>query len=301
MTKIINIAFILLFSIPLTLFAENTQTEYTYQTGNYFDTDIAKRVLRRSFTAIPSDLYGIASAPFQNPAATLKYAGIIGGIIAFDRPITTLYQRHVEEPLDIYSLPTLFYRTSFTHGADSWLVYGILGHYLGGFALGDEKSQVTAIMAAKAMAYSVVFDQLLIKSLFGRRRPKNDLYHNTDANPTHTSDPHDFSPFQPFHIGAADGRTSLASFHLTMYFSMAKVYSEMYDNYWLPYGALALIFASNIKGHHHWVGDMVAGGIIGTLIGHQIVSNYHNRYDKKRESDFQIIPSGNGVGFSYRF
>ena len=92
----------------------------------------------------------------------------------------------------------------------------------------------------------------------------------------------------------------MPSFHLTMYFSVAKVYQEMYDNYWLPYGVLALIFASNIKGHHHWVGDMVAGGIIGTMIGSQVVSNYRNRYLKK-QSDFTISPTGKGVSFQYRF
>jgi membrane-associated phospholipid phosphatase len=175
-------------------------------------------------------------------------------------------------------------------------------HYLGGFALGDEKSQVTAIMAMKAMSYSYLFDHLLLKSFFGRRRPKNDLYHDTDSNPTHTSDPHDFSPFQPIHFHAEDGRTSLPSFHLTMYFSLARVYAEMYDNYWLPYGALAAVFASNIRGHHHWVGDMVAGAIVGTVIGHQIVHNYRDRYHRvDTESDFQIFPSTKGIGFSYRF
>jgi hypothetical protein len=86
-----------------------------------------------------------------------------------------------------------------------------------------------------------------------------------------------------------------------MYFSVAQVYAQMYDNYWLPYGALALIFASNIRGHHHWVGDMVAGGIVGTLIGRQVVSNYRNHYHKTKASDFQILPTSNGIGFSYRF
>jgi membrane-associated phospholipid phosphatase len=297
--------FLAMFVFVLTLpaQAEEKPVEYTYSyaKGDYFDTDIAWRVLKRSFGTIPSDLYNIASAPFRHPMQTLKYTGLVGGIIAFDRPITTFYQRHIEAPLDIYEFPQLFTPTPITKGADGWLVYGSIAHYLGGFALGDEKSQVTAIMAMKAMTYSYLLDHLLLKSLFGRRRPKNDLYHDTDPNPTHTSDPHDFSPFQPIHFHAEDGRTSLPSFHLTMYFSVAQVYAQMYDNYWLPYSALALVFASNIRGHHHWVGDMVAGGLVGTLIGRQIVSNYHDHYHKSEASDFQILPTSNGVGFNYRF
>ena len=275
--------------------------KYTYAQGGYFDTEIAWRVLRRSVATVPSDLYRIVAAPFARPGTTLGYAALIGGAIAADRPLTTFYQRHIEAPLDIYAFPQLFKKTAFTKGADGWLVYGSLAHYLGGVALGNEKSQVAAILGIKAMAYSYLFDHLLLKSLFGRRRPKCDLYHDSDPNPTHTSNPHDFSPFQPIHFRAADGRTSLPSFHLTMYFSLAKVYADMYDNYWLPYGALALVFASNIRGHHHWVGDMIAGGIFGTLIGQQVVANYRNRYHRKKPSDFQVIPMSKGIGFSYRF
>jgi len=293
-----------LLPVLLTLFFINPVAakgeEYHFKTGTPFDTDLAWKVLRQSLQAVPSDLYRIATAPFRYPGQTLLYGGLVGGLVAADKPITTFYQEHIEEPLDLYKLPTLFYSSAITHGADSWLVYGSVAHYLTGFALGDEKSQVTAIMAMKAMTYSYLVDHVLLKSVFGRRRPMNDLKHCTDANPTHTCNPHDFSPFQPLHFNAEDGRTSMPSFHLTMYFSVAKVYQEMYDNYWLPYGVLALIFSSNIKGHHHWVGDMVAGGIIGTMIGSQVVSNYRNRYLKK-QSDFTISPTGKGVIFQYRF
>ncbi len=274
---------------------------YVYEKGDYFDMDIAKRVLKRSIGIIPSDLYHIASAPFKNPQNTLRYMGIVGTIMAFDKPITTFYQQNIETPLAFYSLPTLFKPTPITSGADGWLVYGSIAQYLGGFALGDEKTQVTAIMAMKAIGYSYFIDHVFLKSILGRRRPKSDLYHDYDPNPTHTSNPHDFSPFQPLHFDAHDGRTSFPSFHLTMYFSVAKVYQEMYDNYWLPYGALAIVFASNIRGHHHWVGDMVGGAIIGTLIGHEIVSNYRNRYHKGKASNFNIYPIDNGIGFTYRF
>jgi len=84
-----------------------------------------------------------------------------------------------------------------------------------------------------------------------------------------------------------------------MYFSVAKVYQEMYDNYWLPYSTLAVIFVSDIKGHNHWVSDMVAGGIIGTFIGTQIVSSYKS--NSKEKTGFSLIPIRNGLALSYTY
>ncbi|WP_297815818.1 hypothetical protein [uncultured Polaribacter sp.] len=44
-----------------------------------------------------------------------------------------------------------------------------------------------------------------------------------------------------------------------------------YDNYWIPYGVMSAVFFSNVKGHQHWFSDMVAGAIVGTLIGRSVV------------------------------
>ena len=286
---------IIIFSL---IFTAMLRAEPYYRTGDYFDTSIAWDVIKKSTYSVPTDFYNIATTPFKNPLQTLGYLGIIGALVVVDKPVTTFYQESVEEPLDFYGFPTI-YDSQITHGADSWLVFGTMAHYLGGFALGSEKSQVTSIMAMKAITYSYVISHLLLKAITGRNRPKDDLKNDNGTSSTSTADPYDFGHLHsPTFESAAEG-TAMPSFHVTMYFSVAKVYQEMYDNYWLPYTALAIIFASDIKGHNHWVSDMVAGGIVGTFIGTQIVSSYKSNNEDK--TGFSLVPLRNGLALSYTY
>ena len=269
-----------------------------YRTGDYFDTDIAWDVIKESTSSIPTDFYNIATTPFKNPMQTLGYLGIIGALVVVDKPVTTFYQESVEDPLAFYGFPSI-YDSPITHGADGWLVFGSMAHYLGGFALGDEKSQVTSIMAMKAITYSYAISHLLLKSITGRNRPKDDLKNDNGSSLTDTTDPYDFGHVHSPTFESAQDGSAMPSFHVTMYFSVAKVYQEMYDNYWLPYSTLAVIFVSDIKGHNHWVSDMVAGGIIGTFIGTQIVSSYKS--NSKEKTGFSLIPIRNGLALSYTY
>jgi hypothetical protein len=58
---------------------------------------------------------------------------------------------------------------------------------------------------------------------------------------------------------------------------------------------MTAVFLAEIKEHRHWVSDMVAGGIIGTVIGRSIVrSSWKARGllpDKEKEIAIQCIPS----------
>ena len=270
----------------------------SFKKGNYFDTDLAWKVLKESFLNIGGDLYNIAATPLRYPLATAGYLGLVGGLVAVDKPVTTFYHQHIEKSLDLYKLPKILFTQSYISAEESWIGAGILVQYLAGFALGDEKSQATALMATKAVLYSLGITHFALKSITGRNRPQPDLIHCDDTNPYRTCDPYDFKPFQsPKFTGS--NRTSMPSYHLTLYFSLAKVYQEMYNNYVIPYSVLALLFMSNIKGHHHWVSDMVGGAIVGTLIGDQIVRNY--KKDKMQQAGLRIIPVRNGIGFHYTF
>lgn len=278
--------------MPLESYSESKRS-------NYFDTNLAWNVIKQSASTVPDDLYNIAATPFKNPAQTLGYLGLIGGLVAVDKEVTTFYQQEVENHLDFYSLPTIIYDSAITRGADSWIVFGSIAHYLGGFAFSDEKSQVTSLMAMKAMTYSYGISHVLLKSITGRNRPKDDLK-NCKGSKTHTCDPFDFGNARGPVFSSDQKATALPSFHVTMYFSTAKIYQEMYDSYLIPYSALAIIFASDIKGHQHWVSDMVTGGIIGTFIGSQIVSSYRDKNDES--SGFSLVPvRGGGLGVSYSY
>jgi len=80
-------------------------------------------------------------------------------------------------------------------------------------------------------------------------------------------------------------------------FSVARVYAGVYDNYWVPYSLAGVLFASNIKGHRHWVSDMVAAAFIGTVIGEVVLDGYYGA----RADAISIMPlvSSEEVGMHF--
>ena len=87
-----------------------------------------------------------------------------------------------------------------------------------------------------------------------------------------------------------------------MWFSVAKVYQRAYNNYWVPYSLATLGLASNIKGHRHWVSDMVAGAMLGTLIGNSIANQTFSDNGSAGEISLTAPPNGEpGLEIVYRF
>lgn len=277
--------------------------EYKYTNGDYFDVDVAFNVVKKTTLSIPIDIYNMALSPFQNPRYSLGSLGVVGGLVLVDKQTTIFYQERIEANLDFYNLPTLFpdsrYRWLMGNGADSWLTYGMAFHYLSGLVAGDEKSQAAAMLSVKATAYAVGITHLLLKTVTARERPADD-FDDCSANSYLTCNPYDFGNWRPADVGAGGSGTAMPSFHTTMFFSVARVYAEVYDNYWAPYLGIGLLYASAIRGHQHWVSDLVAGGIVGTFIGHHVVRSYEED-GKPQDGDISIIPMYNGIGISYTF
>ena len=73
---------------------------------------------------------------------------------------------------------------------------------------------------------------------------------------------------------AADG-TAMPSWHSALYFSIARVMSLEFDNVWIPYTVSMFPLLYDIDGHRHWVSDLVAGAVVGSLIGTLVFENYH--------------------------
>jgi hypothetical protein len=92
----------------------------------------------------------------------------------------------------------------------------------------------------------------------------------------------------------------MPSFHFTMFFAVATVYSEAHGGALWPYGVAALGLASNVRGHHHWVSDMAAGALVGTAIGRVVTDG---RFDGSgRLTVTPTLPSGAlGIGVRYAF
>lgn len=261
-------------------------------------------VLGDAVTRVPGELSSIASYPWRKTDDFLKYSLGIGALILLDKPLTRAYQKHIEQPMSGFRVPDApgVFKNAGGGGTDGWLLLGISGTYLGGFAAGDAKTQRVGIAAAKAVTYSVLVSQLALKTVFGRKRPYSDLS-NPSSDDNFTDNPLDFGNRRKPSYRSDSYASSFPSFHFTAWFAAAKVYQQAYDNYWAPYGLLTVGLASNIQGHHHWVSDMVAGALIGTLIGSAVSEGYLDQDESKPgwKADAGLSSTGGEFRLNYVF
>ena len=256
------------------------------ETTNRFD--MSAGILEDAFFTIDEDLRGIFRYPFDNPETTSLFLLGIGALVLADRPLTSYYQDKVEPVFDGFSLPPLNLGSSFSvfSRESQYVLAGIAGSYALGIAFNDEKSQTAAVLATKAVAYSYLTTHIILKSAIGRNRPVQNLSGFEGDPGDFTTDPFDFGNYHGVSLSPDAYGTAMPSFHTTLYFSVARVYAGVYDNYWVPYSLAGVLFASNIKGHRHWVSDMVAAAFIGTVIGEVVLDGYYG----SKGSSLSITP-----------
>lgn len=261
----------------------------------------AARVLGEAGGGIADELFDIFTYPLRDPWTFGLAAAGIGALTLVDVPTTTFYQQNIAPIGKAFDLPVLWDAAVPYVGSDGqYILLGIGATYGYGLAANDERAQVAAILASKAVAYSYFTSHLVLKPLFGRSRPVKDLAGHSGDPGVFTTSPFDFFNSQGIQFGSAAAGTAMPSFHFTMYFSTARVYSGVYDNSIIPYGVAAALALASAEGHNHWVSDMVAGALIGTGIGNVILNNYEGR---KRASMGMgmVVPvvSSKGVGAAY--
>lgn len=147
---------------------------------------------------------------------------------------------------------------------------GVLGgFYVAGAVLDDETAVSVAQdgLAASIIASGIVTPAL--KFAVGRSRP------NQNAGR------YDFHPFS--------GSASFPSGHATQAFAVASVVSAHYDN-WpvriVAYGLASGVGLARTYYDAHFTSDVVAGAIIGTLVGHAVVE--HNQ--RLRAGKLALLP-----------
>ncbi|WP_397445408.1 phosphatase PAP2 family protein [Polaribacter sp. R77954] len=266
--------------------------------SNHFQT--AGYVFKTSFNTIPSD-FAFLGKEFSNDwKKTGYYAAGILGLIATDKITTKAWQDHVEPAID-YRLPNItpnFLSSSknlWLKEANAYLTFPIIGLYMGSLVTNNEKGQFVGVNAFKAIAYSTLITQISLKTIFGRNRPENPLNSNTKGYPFTNNNWDFFNGREETIIQGNPTGTALPSMHVTTYFALAKVLQMEFDNYWIPYGLMSVVFFSSVKAHQHWTSDKVAGAIIGTLIGRSIVrSSWKTRgileKNKNRKLSLNYIP-----------
>lgn len=258
------------------------------------------------------ELAEIGLFPFQEPVIAGAAALGVGLAVANDYKLTAWYQDNIEPAFDWFTprpiippggnAPGFLSRISYE---DQYMLLGMGLTYAYGFAFNDERAQVAALLSAKAVTYSFITTQLVLKPVIGRMRPIPGLssYTGTEADARsigYSTNPFLFSKAPGIQINGRVG-TAFPSFHYTQYFAVARVYSGVYDNSWIPYAVAGVAAVSNIRGHNHWVGDMLAGAVVGTVIGQTVLNNYSERKGINMTVTPSISTKSVGAQFSMTF
>jgi len=282
----------LLFLIPILLLGQ-TKKESLFSKR----IDLAFNVAKTSLKTVPTDFSYMGKSISEDWKKTALYTGAIGALILIDKPVTQFYQEEIETRIE-YTLPDISIgKTDFPwlSGNDTYMFYTMSGIYASSLFTGYEKGQYAAINGFKALAYSILISHIMLKTVFGRARPNANLKNGRIEDNTTTDNPFDFfNSRNGEYVFSDPNGTALPSLHATAFFAMAKVFQMEFDNYWIPYSFMTVVFAAEITEHRHWVSDLVAGGIIGTVIGRSIVkSSWKARGilpDKEKDITIQWIP-----------
>ena len=248
-------------------------------------------LIKTTLQTIDDDAKAIIMRPYKNPNRILNGVKLFA-LITTDYSTTRFFQKHIE-PLDVYvrdvlSFPSLFPNTPILRrwggGVDGWMYSGVTAMYAAGLITGHEKMQEAGILTVKAVVESYVVSHIVLKTLVARHRPARPLgdYTQTDRDSQYpfVNSPLDFFNFHIPYLHSDAYGTGFPSYHATMFFAFASVNSKVFNNSWVPYALAGTALLYDIRGHNHWVSELLAGAVIGEFIGKVVYQNYHN---KRRE------------------
>lgn len=184
----------------------------------------------------------------------LAAVGVIGVAAILDRPVRDEMRRHAPNN-------NRFLLNVERFGAEYSL--GVLGgFYLAGAIGNNDKA---ASVAQDGLAASLIASGIVtpaIKFITGRARPRENA---------------GIAKFQPFSIGHTLN-SSFPSGHPTQAFALASVISGHYDDLWVKYSSYTVAGLVGVaRSYHdaHFASDVLAGALVGTLVGQSVVE--HNR------------------------
>jgi membrane-associated phospholipid phosphatase len=200
---------------------------------------------------VVGDAWQIASAPARWTACDWGTFGIAAGGIGaaglLDKTVRDAAQRNRGATIDRIAEDVQLLGTGYS--------LGILGgFYVGGLIADDENAKSVAVDGLAASGISAL-TTMTIKYAVGRARP------NTNQGPAH---------FKPF-----GGDLSFPSGHTTQAFAVASVVAAHYESPWVQAGAYGLAGAvgwARIEKDAHYLSDVAAGALIGTVVGRAVVA-----------------------------
>ncbi len=148
--------------------------------------------------------------------------------------------------------------------------FAVLGAFALAGAVGhDRHAEDVAIDGAISSLIAAGLISPILKESVGRHRPHD------SASAT------DFKPFS--------GNASFPSGHTTQAFAIASVIATEYPRPWVEvasYGSAALVGYARVLHDRHYGSDVLAGALIGTLVGREVAR--HN--ELRRGEHFAVLP-----------
>jgi len=218
------------------------------------------------------DAWHVATIPARMNRNEWLFAGIgvsaIAATAAFaDKPIQKEIQKHRNSARDNFAKDIEPLGMGYS--------FGILGAFeLEGIAFNDDRSKA---IAQDGLASSIIATGLItpsLKLLAGRSRPNKD------------KGAHDFRPFS--------GNASFPSGHATQAFAVASVIADHYDPWYVKvgsYGIASLVGYARVERNAHWASDVLAGALIGTVVGKTIT-----KFNKDKRYELSVVSEGKAVG-----
>ena len=199
------------------------------------------------------DAKGILLAPLHwDGEDWLKFgvgsAAVVLTGVFLDQPVQEASQRSRTPGRDDFAT------TAQRFGAEySWAVLG--GYAVFGLAAKDREAMNVAVDGVLASLFATGIATPVLKFAVGRARPDADLGN------------HYFTPF-------SNRDASFPSGHTTQAFAVASVIAAHDSHLWVKivaYGIAGTVGLARIEQNEHWASDVVAGAILGTVIGNAVV------------------------------
>lgn len=227
---------------------------------------------------LASDVGYVFASPWRWKQSDWIEVGAFAGSIALSATLDSTLQPRVQ----LARTPA---RDAFTENAQrfgedySFLVLG--GFEVAGLFLKDPRAKAVAMDGLTASLISAGMITPALKKMVGRARPYK------------ASGPFDFSTFSD--------QYSFPSGHTTQAFAVATVIAEHYEQWWvkiLSYGVAASVGYSRIHHDRHYLSDVVAGAIIGHVVGRTIVRR-HSRFNDDEAGRWSPVVSSEWTGLTW--
>jgi membrane-associated phospholipid phosphatase len=236
-------------------------------------------------SVLVDDVNHVLTAParWQKPEwqnLGLAAAGLIGVAAIADGPIRDEMTRHA--PND-----SRFMRNVERFGAQYSI--GVLGGFYLAGAIGN--NDTATVVAQDGLAASIIASGMItpaIKFVTGRARPRENL---------------GVAHFHPFSLSYSSN-SSFPSGHTTEAFALASVIASHYEETWVAgasYSVAGLVGVARSYHGAHFASDVLAGALIGTLVGKSVVAHNNPLRSGKVVLLPEVTPESIGVRITSNF